>query len=123
MDNKIDIRFINEQIKLENNVNDISDKISSINLKKITESMQSNIKIAKEEIEEIIKELTISTENKITNLKVKNTVLKDKNNIDKNSIDNNNIDKTSYEYRSKHLKRKLSDTGFYSILGRIHKYR
>ena len=37
MDNKIDIRFINEQIKLENNVNDISDKISDIDLKKRNE--------------------------------------------------------------------------------------
>ena len=116
MDNKIDIRFIRKQIEIENSINNISDKMNSINLKQITENIQNNIKIAKKEIEEILKELTISNENDSNNLeKTKNqkTILKDK----------NYIDKTTYEYRSKHLKRKLVDTGFYSILGKYHKYR
>jgi ElaB/YqjD/DUF883 family membrane-anchored ribosome-binding protein len=116
MDNKIDIRFIKKQIEMDNNINNISDKISSINLKQITENIQNNIKIAKKEIEEILKELKISTENNSDNLeetKNRKTILKDK----------NYIDKTTYEYRSKHLKRKLVDTGFYSILGKYHKYR
>lgn len=116
MDNKIDIRFIKKQIEMENNINNISDKISSINLKQITENIQNNINISKKEIEEILKELKISTENNSNNLeetKNRKTILKDK----------NYIDKTTYEYRSKHLKRKLVDTGFYSVLGKYYDYR
>lgn len=104
MDNKIDIKFVNKQIQLENNVNDISDKINSIDLKNITKNIEKTINKTKEEIEEIFKQLKIAHES------------------NKNVLKDNNIDKTAYEYRSKYLKRKLSDTGFYSILSKHYKY-
>jgi hypothetical protein len=104
MDNKIDIKYVNKQLKLENNINDVTDKINTIKLESITKNISSQIKKTKEEIEEIFKELKIAHKSK------------------KNILKDNNIDKTAYEYRSKYLKRKLSDTGFYSILSKHYKY-
>jgi hypothetical protein len=106
MNNKIDVNVINKQKQLENNVNDISDTISTIALSYVTKNIENNIKKTKEEIEEIFKEL------KITHQSTKKEVLKDI----------NSIDKSSYEYRSKYLKRKLNETEFYSILRKHYKY-
>jgi len=105
MDNKIDISFINKQKQLNNNIDDISNKIGNIDIKTITKNIENNIEKTKEEIEVIFNSLKINYQNKKKVL-----------------TDNNNIDRTSYEYRSKYLKRKLSETEFYSILRKQNKY-
>ena len=99
MDNKIDINYINKKKGEEHKMNDITNKLESID---ISPSLKS-IKIKPGELEDILNTLQIS------------------NNPSKKK-DIKSLDKSSYEYRSKYLKRKLNDTGFYSILSKQPKY-
>lgn len=113
MDNKIDIKFINKQIEIENNVDNLSDILYSIDLCSINKIIDTT----KKEIANMLNDLNLNS--KYDNDTQNNNVLQDINNIQ----DTIYTDKTSYEYRSKFLKRKLKDTNFYSIIRKNNNLR
>lgn len=110
MDNKIDINFINKEIKKEKELNDVTSRLESIELS----NYQSD------HICSLFNE--INTKQKDISDDHKNTVDNVSNLLKKCIIDSDTIDRSSYEYRKK-LKRKLIETDIYPLLDEYMKYK
>jgi hypothetical protein len=111
MDNKIDINFINKEIKKEKELNDVTSRLESIEISNYRSDQNCSL---------LYNEFNTQQDNILDNYK--NTVDNVSNLFKKCIIDSDNIDRSSYEYRKK-LKRKLIETDIYPLLDEYMKYK
>lgn len=111
MDNKIDINFINREIKKEKELNDVTSRLESIEISNYRSDQNCSLLYNE-----------FNTQQKDISDDHKNTVDNVSNLLKKCIIDSDKIDRSSYEYRKK-LKRKLIETDIYPLLDEYMKYK